>query len=169
MRECYTHAARGGDATGERSASRPEPRRAQLRLMNEEIGPNAHALLRDHITSLELLEVLLFLRERAGQGWSAPQIAELVHVAPELVAAALDALRSRQLVTNVSAASEPLFGYAPGYPKLAAATDELARDFTERRAAVLSVMSANAIERVRSGALSTFADALLPGGRRRDG
>ena len=88
----------------------------------------------------------------------------------DLVARALEALRARRLVqagAPLGARRIPL--WARHRTELAAAADELARDFAERRAAVLSTLSTNAIERLRSGALTAFADAFILGSKRKDG
>lgn len=137
--------------------------------MNDELGDKTRTLLRDFITSFEMLEIFLLLHANAGRIWSAAEVTERVHIGDDLVARALESLSARHLIVGSPALPPGHFQYAPGNRELADAADQLARDHTERRAAVLSTMSTNAIERLRSGALNAFADAFILGGKRKDG
>jgi DNA-binding IclR family transcriptional regulator len=140
--------------------------------MNDELGEKTRALLRESITSFEMLEILLLLRAHPDLSWTVSSVAARVHMPDDLVARALEALRARQLVRSGVPPLAPGsrdYTYGPGTTELAAAAEELVRDFAERRAAVLSTMSTNAIERLRSGALSAFADAFVLGSKRKDG
>jgi hypothetical protein len=116
-----------------------------------------------------MLEIFLLLHANAGRDWSVAEVTSHTRIADELAERALESLSTRRLIR----ASPPLpagrFQYAPGNRDLADAADELAHDFAERRAAVLSTMSTNAIERLRSGALNAFADAFILGSKRKDG
>lgn len=137
--------------------------------MNDELGDKTRTLLRDFITSFEMLEIFLLLHANAAHDWSAAEVTARVRIADELVARALESLRARHLIRGSPPLPPGRFQYAPGNRDLADAADELARDFAERRAAVLSTMSTNAIERLRSGALNAFADAFILGSKRKDG
>jgi hypothetical protein len=137
--------------------------------MNDELGEKTRILLRDFITSFEMLEVLLLVRTSPGQSWTAASVAGCVRVPEDLIARALEALHAKCLVHAGAPLAQGEFRYGPGTADLAAAIDELAEDFAERRAAVLSTLSTNAIERLRSGALSAFADAFILGSKRKDG
>jgi hypothetical protein len=137
--------------------------------MNDELGEKTRILLRDFITSFEMLEVLLLLRTSPGQSWTAASVAACVRVQEDLVTRALEALYARRLVQAGAPLAQGEFRYGPGTAALVAAVEELAGDFAERRAAVLSTLSTNAIERLRSGALSAFADAFILGSKRKDG
>lgn len=137
--------------------------------MNDELGDKTRTLLRDFITSFEMLEIFLLLHANAGRDWSAGEVTARVHIVDDLVARALESLSTRRLIRCSPPLPPGRFQYSPGNRELADAADELARDFTERRAAVLSTMSTNAIERLRSGALNAFADAFIFGSKRKDG
>jgi hypothetical protein len=137
--------------------------------MNDELGDKTRTLLRDFITSFEMLEIFLLLHANAGRDWSAAEVADHVRIVDDLVARALESLRTRRLIRGSPPLPPARFQYSPDIRDLADAADELARDFTERRAAVLSTMSTNAIERLRSGALNAFADAFILGSKRKDG
>jgi hypothetical protein len=137
--------------------------------MNDELGGKTRTLLRDFITSFEMLEVFLHLRANAAQGWTVREVSDRTHIAEDLVVRALTALLARRLVAAGKTGSRDNFRYEPGTPELVAAADELAADFAERRAAVLSTLSTYAIERLRSGAINAFADAFILGSKRKDG
>jgi hypothetical protein len=137
--------------------------------MNDELGDKTRTLLRDFITSFEMLEIFLLLHANAGRYWSAAEVTARVHIADDLVARALESLNARRLILGSPPLPPGRFQYSPGNRDLADAADDLARDFSERRAAVLSTMSTNAIERLRSGALNAFADAFILGSKRKDG
>jgi hypothetical protein len=137
--------------------------------MNDELGDKTRTLLRDFITSFEMLEIFLLLHANAGQVWSVAEVTQRVHIADDLAVRALESLSTRRLILSSPPLAPGRFQYAPGNRDLADAADELARDFSERRAAVLSTLSTTAIERLRSGALNAFADAFIFGGKRKDG
>jgi hypothetical protein len=137
--------------------------------MNDELGDKTRTLLRDFITSFEMLEIFLLLHANAGQVWSVAEVTQRVHIADDLAVRALESLSARHLILSSPPLPPGRFQYAAGNRDLADAGDELARDFSERRAAVLSTLSTTAIERLRSGALNAFADAFIFGGKRKDG
>jgi len=97
------------------------------------------------------------------------EVTQRVQIADDLAVRALESLSARRLILSSPPLAPGRFQYAPDNRDLADAADELARDFSERRAAVLSTLSTTAIERLRSGALNAFADAFIFGGRRKDG
>jgi predicted transcriptional regulator len=137
--------------------------------MNDEPGEKTRALLREIITSFEMLEIVLLMRAQSDLSWTVHSVASRVHVSDEIVARALQSLHDSRLIQATSTGKAAEYRYAPGTPALVQAADELATDYDERRAAVLSTMSTNAIERLRSGALSAFADAFVLGSKRKDG
>lgn len=137
--------------------------------MNDELGEKTRLLLRDFITSFEMLEVFLLLRAHPAEVWTARTTADRVHIAEDLVLRALESLHASRLVQAGGPLAPGEFRYGPDTPALAEAADELARDFTERRAAVLSTLSTHAIERLRSRAMTAFADAFILGKKPKDG
>ncbi len=137
--------------------------------MNDELGDKTRTLLRDFITSFEMLELFLLLHASPERDWSAAEVASHAHISDDLVLRALESLCARRLIRGSPPLAAGRFQYAPDSRDLADAADALARDFAERRAAVLSTMSTNAIERLRSGALNAFADAFILGSKRKDG
>src|SRR5690242_20450727 len=127
---------------------------------------NVRILLRDHLTSFESLELLLILHRRA-EPTSAEALAHQSGIATELVAAAVAALESGQLVRR-GAGDPPTFRFAPATADLTRAVYDLKRLYRDQRAAVMSEMSINAIGRIRSGTLRAFSDAFLFGKKKGD-
>ena len=84
-----------------------------------------------------------------------------------LRAACATIAKPRRPVTELSAASgapdAARYAYRPVSPDLDAAMARLEREHAGRPARIIQLMSANAIERVRTAALRTFADAFVPG------
>ena len=131
--------------------------------MTDEFPEAVKALLREHVTSFEKLELLMILSGEPQQAWTAASLSSRLHVSEELVVEALDALQRSRLVGSTVEGEQRTVRYAPASTELAHAARELARIFPDQRAAIIGFMSANAIERVRSGAIRTFADAFIIG------
>ena len=123
------------------------------------IPEDVRSLLRECVISYEQLEALLFLRSRAEQDWSTEDVATHLRVPPETTAEALDHLRRYGLV-HVGLEPNP-YRYAPANQSLAAAVEALARVYDTDRAALMNVMNAAAIERLRTKAIQAFADAFI--------
>jgi hypothetical protein len=92
-----------------------------------------------------------------------------VHIAEDLVLRALEALQRSRLVQAGAPLAPGGFRYGPDSTGLAEAADDLAKDFVERRAAVLSTLSTHAIERLRSRAMTAFADAFVLSSKPKEG
>jgi hypothetical protein len=125
---------------------------------------NVRVLLRDHLTSFECLELLLILHGRA-EPTSTEALARQSGVAMELLMPALAALESSQLVRR-GPTEPPTFRFGPATAEMTRAVDDLERLYRDQRAAVMSEMSINAINRIRSGTLRVFSDAFLFGTQR---
>lgn len=126
-----------------------------------QIPEAVQALLREHVTSFEALAVLLLLRADPNARPTIEAIASQIPMPLDLTVGVIHSLRESALVACKPDAQQMFCHYAPGNPQLARATDALAHTFEEQRVAVISFMNANAIERVRSGALRTFSDAFI--------
>jgi predicted ArsR family transcriptional regulator len=126
-----------------------------------DLPDDVRALLHEHIESYEQLEVLLLLRRERHEQWTAAELAARLHIREELIGSALEGLESSGLVAASGAASGPGFAYRPTSSGIDAAADLLDREYAERPIRIIQLMSANAIERVRTAALHTFADAFV--------
>ena len=129
--------------------------------MTDDLPEDVRAMLHEHIESYEQLEVLLLLRRERHEEWTVTGLATRLHVREELVGPALEGLRTAGLVAITGAAPAPCFAYRPVSSGLDAAASRLDREYAERPIKIIQLMSANAIERVRTAALYTFADAFV--------
>ena len=128
-----------------------------------QIPENVQALLRDYVGSLEELLALLFLYKGSGRGWTVQETAEAVGVPVDEARQALANLRAGGLIVG----GENVFEYRS---EASTATVELlARAYEENQVGVMMLLTANAVERIRTGALRAFADAFVIKGRKNDG
>lgn len=127
---------------------------------------DVRALLRDHLTSFECLELLLLLHAQ-GESSSVASLSTLTGVSADRTSASLAALEWSQLVQR--SVMEPLtYHFAPLTAGLRQTVDDLARLYRDQRAAIMSEMSINAIGRIRSESLRAFTDAFLFGSDKGD-
>jgi hypothetical protein len=135
--------------------------------MPETLPKNVYAFLRECVESYEQLELLLFLREHAAVEWPMSEIADRMR----FPAAEIDeAVRGLLAAGCIAARTQPqrTIRYAPRDEGQAEAIDAMAAAYAARPLAIIKLMNANAIERVRSAAMDTFADAFVLG-RKKDG
>jgi DNA-binding MarR family transcriptional regulator len=130
-----------------------------------ELDADIQRLLFEHVASYEQLEALLLLRAEAREFRSVPQLAEKLRIDESSVAAALDSLTAHRLLEK-RAGPPVAYRYAPVEAETMALVDRLAALYVEQRLEVIRQMSANSIERLRSSAARTFADAFLLRGRK---
>lgn len=126
-----------------------------------ELPEDVCALLCAHIESYEQLEILLELRRERTRSWSAHELSSRLHLSSPLAAGALASLQARSLVRALPPRPDPKYAYSPPSPAVDAAVGNLAQQYAEHPLRVIKLMSANAIERVRTAALHTFADAFI--------
>jgi DNA-binding MarR family transcriptional regulator len=113
--------------------------------------------LLEHVVSYEELDVLLLLVRGGADDWSAKSVAEALGAATGDCRVALESLVARGLLATVG---EPAtFRYSPMTDETARRVELLERTYVEQRALVAMMMSSNALERVRTSAIRTFAEA----------
>jgi hypothetical protein len=125
-----------------------------------ELPEDVRALLHEHIESYEQLEVLLLLRRERYEQWTGEALAARLRVRAELIDTALAGLEASGLI-ELAGAAPARFAYRPASSGLDAAVGRLEREYAERPILVIQLMSTNAIERLRTAALHTFADAFV--------
>jgi hypothetical protein len=133
----------------------------------ESLSVQVRAFLRDHIESYEQLEILFMLRGQPADHWSVQQLAERLQLPRDTIEEALQGL-ARAGGVNERSRPEEAVRYFPRTAEHAATIDSLATAYQVNPLAVIKLMSANAIERVRTAAIHTFADAFVIG-RKKDG
>lgn len=118
------------------------------------------AFLHDSISSYEELEALLLLVRESHRSWTDKEMAEALKVRVDEIAPALDHLASVEGLLEVDNQTEQRrFQYTPKSKLLRQVVAELATAYVEQRLAVVQLMSANALNRVRSAAIRGLANA----------
>jgi hypothetical protein len=112
----------------------------------------------ESISTYEQLDILLLLvRGGIGRSWSAKAVADSLGAASDDCRVALEALAAIGVLkvgTDLTT-----FQYSPATAELARNVETLERTYREERATVAMMMSTNAMERVRTSAIRTFAEA----------
>jgi hypothetical protein len=134
--------------------------------LNEEIAHDIRAFMLAYVESYEQLEVLLLLHREATE-WQPAGVADALKIPLPSATASLDELAGRGLLRRERGGA----GYRldPADPSVASLVARLARAYEERRVAVIDLMSANALDRIRRSALRTFAEAFRLRGTKKDG
>ena len=119
------------------------------------------AFLRASISSYEELEALLLLARESHRSWTDSELAETLRVQVDGITPALEQLASVEGLLKIDLRSgRRRFQYAPKSKLLAEVVDELATAYVEQRLAIVRLMSANALDRVRGAAIRNLANAL---------
>ena len=132
--------------------------------MSAEISAGLRELLSRHVQSIEALEVLVSLHAEGGA--AAPAVlAQKLRLAPEATQAAVEEL----IQAGLAKAEGALVRYHAADPKLDSRVRELAEVYGRQRVDLLVLISTNAMDRVRKGALRTFSEAFRVRGPKKDG
>lgn len=124
--------------------------------------------LYDHIESFEELHVLAWLKQRPNESIDEDAIAEGTLIHPNVLSEVLARLTSVGLL-SATTARPTRFRYDPKDPELREVIDPILARYESTPLEIIRIMTANAIERVRTAALSTFANAFrLRGPKRND-
>jgi hypothetical protein len=129
------------------------------------LSPALRELLTTSIRSVEEIDLLLQLYEDRGVR-SAPELATATRLAEAAAITALQNLVLCRLVVQQGDGSPLRYVFAPARAELRAVVEELARVYEDCRLDVLTLISSQALERVRSGARRAFSDPSWPPGRR---
>lgn len=107
-----------------------------------------------HISSIELLEVLLLLRRSEGREWRDAEVAREIGSSIMSIRDRLANLAARGLLAAREADDEIWYRYAPA-PEVGAIIDDLARAYKERRLTIIDLIYA----RPAPSDIETFSDA----------
>ena len=132
----------------------------------DEIPESVQRFLFEHIHSFEELEIVVLLNGDGSQRSTDKSIAEQLKIAVNLVADALKALRNRGIVETLTESGTVFNVISANYK---AELSEMMAVYERHRLEIVMLMSRNAIERVRTGAMRAFADCFFVGKRRGDG
>ena len=125
-------------------------------------GPSEflQAFLHASISSYEELEALLLLVRESHRSWTDDELAEALKVRVDGISPALDQLASVEGLLEVdNQTGQRRFQYAPKSKLLRHVVEELATAYVEQRLAIVQLMSANALNRVRGAAIRGLANA----------
>jgi predicted ArsR family transcriptional regulator len=134
----------------------------------DEIEEDVRAFLRTHIESYEQLEVLVAMHQARDVAWIAEEIAAKVRVPVMAATEVLDGLVLQGVLELSTRSPVPTYRLGSRDRARADLAARVARAYVERRLAVIKLMNANALERMRVSALARFSDAFLLGGKRDD-
>lgn len=121
--------------------------------MPDEISREVDQFIRDHISSVEQLEVLLLLAESPQQEWSAVQIAQKLYRQPESITTHLEALLAAGLLKKCEAA-KATYCYAANSGAVDATVRALDKAYRQRKDTVIRLIFSRPSDAIRS-----FADA----------
>lgn len=110
----------------------------------------------DHVATYEELGVLLLLVRESKSDWSVRAVAEALSSASDDCRVALAALAACGLLAEGESAT---YRYSPANDEVARAVQALEHAYREQPATVAMMLSTNAVARVRTSAMSTFAEA----------
>lgn len=119
----------------------------------------------DHVQGFEDLEVLLLMTRSPGSSWTAVSLAEAAFIPPDTVLPVLERLTQRNMVEQ---SSDGTFRFLPTCEH-AGAIAELRAAYDVNRVEVIALIAASAMERVRTGAIRTFAEAFRLRGPKKHG
>lgn len=135
-------------------------------MADAEVPADVEAFLHDRIESYEQLATLLLLGSNADESWDIGRVASVLGIPESIAEEALRGLSAQRLLGMSIEAGEVRFRYNPEPPELNDLVIKLAKADAEHRLEVMRLMTANAIERVRAKALTTFAEAFVLRGQR---
>jgi hypothetical protein len=127
-------------------------------MTSHEIPTDVRDLLREHIETYEQLEVLLRFAGTRDRTWTMPEMTAATGVPAEAVADAL----ARLAASGVLTASDDGRRFSSSSDR-AASIDALGDAFGRDRLGIMNLMTANALERVRTSALRAFTKAFVLG------
>ncbi len=124
------------------------------------ISAEVQSFLREYIETYEELEVLLLLQREASGPWTADSLAARLRIPLAALGDALAALRGRKLVESIPAGLEEHYRL-PVEVARSQTVVRLASLYANQSIEIIKLMSANSIERIRTAALRSFAEAFL--------
>ena len=116
--------------------------------------------LRRGIDSYEHLAILLLLRRERNRDWSQGELAGALGIDAGLAHSAAVSLCDRQLLQVTADDSSSRYRYAASGAS-DALVERLGLEFSHNPARLMRLLSAHAIERVRTSAIRAFADSFV--------
>jgi hypothetical protein len=100
---------------------------------------NVRQLLKEHIRSIEQLEILLLLQGGADRLWTPPEIYQVVQSNERSVSATLETL-CRQGLLRKTEPPQTAYQFSPQTPEVKEAVRELAKLYAEKRVRIVQAI-----------------------------
>jgi hypothetical protein len=126
--------------------------------LTDEETEQLKSFLRDHVSSIEELSILLFFVRSRRKPWSSSEVATALQLSEPAVESALVGLTAAAAPVERDPADPTSYRYAPS-PGQEPLLSTLSRCYGEEPVTILQLMSSNAMERVRSATAKRLADA----------
>ena len=126
-------------------------------------------LVREQVRTYDALEVVLFLHRESGRRWRPAEVAAAVRLSEDVAATVLNELAQHHLVVGAAGPKGPAFRLNTERAEVASAVSQLAAAWDAHRLALIRLLNANALERLRTGAARALSDAFLFNKRKNDG
>ena len=117
--------------------------------------------LRDHVSTYEELEALVFLARRRRRSATAAEVGAGARMPTLIAVKALDDLRRGGLVDEVREDRRTSYVFWPATPELARVAERFVEVYEANPVDVIQLMSAAALDRLRSTASRAFAEAFV--------
>jgi predicted ArsR family transcriptional regulator len=117
--------------------------------------------VQQHVESYEQLEVLLLLCRKRDVSWTAATVGEALRISTLMAAKALDDLCREKLVDHLQVGRQTSYTFRPASSRLASTIELLLKQYDDNPLDVIHLMNEKAMDRVRSAAARTFADAFV--------
>jgi hypothetical protein len=114
--------------------------------------------LRENAAGFEHLEALLFFARSERRAWTSREVSAALNLPEDTLRAAMAELSRTSPIVEVGTGNSMAYRYAPSVD-FEEQVEKLRSAYDQQRVAVLQLMSANAIERLRSAAARRLADA----------
>ena len=131
-------------------------------MAESDIPEDVQVLLREAACTYEALEVIQLLQADPTCSWTAQEASAKLKFPAGPTAHALERLAIAGVLSRQGRAAEPAYAFAPKDQSTAQTLRRLAECYREQRLDIVRLLSAGALERVRSAALHRFADAFHP-------
>jgi DNA-binding IscR family transcriptional regulator len=137
-------------------------------MATDEIPEDVRSFLLEHIESYAQLEVLALLRKQPARGFSSEAAAAEANLPESAAEAALDELRRSGVLELTVLNGRQGFRYRPRKPETDRTVARLLQAFEENPIAIVKLMNATAMERVRTSAMRAFANAFVLARKKKD-
>ena len=114
--------------------------------MHESLPSDVAEFIREHITSLEQLEILLWLRRRATCGFTAAEVSRDLRTLESSALKRLSALVNRGLLERTGDSRTSTFRYQTLAPELDATLGRVDEAYATRRYSVIDLLFSNPLD-----------------------